>query len=456
VRLSAEARHEAQALIARRLGLRLPEDRQPELDRALLEALRSSPSDSPEARLAWLACLPDGSPQWGRIASRLTVGETYFFRDRACFDALEEHVLPALIASRRSEGLLRLRLWSAGCATGEEPYSLAMLLDRLLPDRSCWALTLLATDVNRVALEAAERGLYREWSFRETPAGVRDRYFRSRRAERFELDPAIRGMVTFAPLNLAGDGYPTLVTNTSAMDLILCRNVLMYFSQETQRESVARLQRALVTGGWLVLSPVEASPELLHPLLTVQFPGSTFHRKDRAFEAPLPAPSWQEETPRPDLEPPVAVELQSPPSVPAERPTDDRSGDAAPLAAARALADQGKLEPARLLCEAALSRDRLDAGGYLLLAAICQELGDIPAALEGLRRAIYLAPDSAPAHFLLGSLLFRGGERRRGRRCLEAAFRLLESLPSDQAVDGAGGMTAGRLKETARAYLAEG
>jgi chemotaxis protein methyltransferase CheR len=456
VTFTAELHHEAEVLVARRLGLRFGDDRRADVDRAFLEGYRSSRHPSPEAYLAWLAGLPDGSPEWGRIASRLTVGETYFFRDRDCFDALEQHLLPPLIAFRRSQGLLRLRLWSAGCATGEEPYSLAILLDRLLPDLTSWGLTVLATDINRDALDVAARGLYREWSFRETPPWVRDRYFRSGRGETFELDPRIRGMVTFAPLNLAEDGYPSLVTNTGAMDLILCRNVLMYFSPEAQREAVERLRHALVTGGWLVLSPVEASPELLRPLLPVHFPGSVFHRKEQPFAVPLPPKSWQAETlPPPALELPVSVQtLQGPSGPPAERPAEDR-GDDGSLGAARALADQGKLESARRLCEAVLSRDRLDPEGYLLLAAICQELGDIPAALEGLRQAIYLAPDSAPAHFLLGALLFRGGTKRRGRRCLETACRLLESVPSEEPLDGAGGLTAGRLKEMARAYLAE-
>lgn len=449
--LTAQHHREAEALVGRRLGLCLPEERRADLDHALAEGLRSSGLSSPEAYLAWLARLPDSSPEWGRLASRLTVGETYFFRDRACFEALEQYVLPALIASRRSEGMLRLRFWSAGCATGEEPYSLAILLDRLLPDLSNWALTLLATDINPDALAIAQRGLYREWSFRETPPWARGRYFRSRRGEKFELEPRIRKMVTFAPLNLAEDGYPSMVTNTSAMDLILCRNVLMYFGHDAQRESVARLQRALVTGGWLVLSPVEASPDLLRPLIPVDLPGSLLHRKDKPFEALLPSPGWPAETPPLAAEPPVACEA---PRQPAAK--GGSNGDGASFVRARALADEGKLEAARLVCETAVAEDRLDPERHLLLAAICQELGDISAALESLRRSIYLAPDSAPAHFLLGTLLLRGGAPRRARRYLRNAVRLLESVPSEQAVDGAGGLTAGRLKETARAYLAEG
>jgi chemotaxis protein methyltransferase CheR len=249
MKLSEEIWLQARALIARRLGLDLPDHRRADLEHGLVRACRASSRSAPETYLAWLASLSDESPAWGLLASYLTVGETYFFRERATFDALEQHILPSLIAARRAEGILRLRLWSAGCATGEEPYSLAILLDRLLPDRSEWAVTILATDINPQVLEAAQRARYREWSFRETPRWIRDRWFHHQGTERVEVDARIRRMVTFAPLNLADNGYPSVVTNTSAMDLILCRNVLMYFTGETVRATVARLQRALGTGG---------------------------------------------------------------------------------------------------------------------------------------------------------------------------------------------------------------
>ncbi|HEV8455604.1 MAG TPA: CheR family methyltransferase, partial [Gemmatimonadales bacterium] len=163
---------------------------------------------------------------------------------------------------------------------------LAILLDRLLPDRANWALTVLATDINPEALELAHRALYREWSFRDTPQWIRDRYFLQCAPEAFELAPAIREMVTFAPLNLAEGGYPTLVTNTGAMDMILCRNVLMYFTPEAQRATVERVHRALLRGGWLAVSPAEASAELLRPLTPVNLPGAILYRK----EAPKIAP----------------------------------------------------------------------------------------------------------------------------------------------------------------------
>jgi chemotaxis protein methyltransferase CheR len=111
------------------------------------------------------------------------------------------------------------------------------------------------------------------------------------------------------------------------------------------------------------------------------------------------------------------------------------------------------VEEARHLCEAALAQDQLDPEAHILMAAICQEQGQLPAALDALRRAIYLDPDSAPAHFLLGSLLLRQGDRRRGQRCMEKVVSLLGSVRRDERVPGSDGPTAGRLLETARLYL---
>jgi len=448
MKLSPETGREARDLIAGRLGLEFRDDRKDDLERALERARRASRCGTPEDCLAWLRDLPADSPPWKRLASDLTIGETYFFRDSGVFAALEGEVLPALVAKRRSESNPRLRIWSAGCATGEEPYSLAIALDRLLPDRSGWAVTVLATDIDNAALQTARLGLYRDWSFRQTPEPIRARYFQRREDDRFELDPEIRRMVTFAPLNLAEEVFPDPVTNTSAMDLILCRNVLMYFTHETQLRCVVRLQRALVNGGWLVISPAESSADLLGPLVPVSFPGATLYRRERAVEAGPAEPA-------PDVMCP-SVPRSAPAAAPVRcRPPGENRSAPSLLQEARLLADRGDLEEARRLCAAAAAQDRLSPESHVLLAAICLELADTAAAVAELRRALYLAPDSASAHFLLGTLLVRQGKKRRGRKSLETVVTLLEPLPADQAVPCTDGLTAGRLKEVARAYLAE-
>lgn len=438
--ISDEMQGQARALIADRLGLDFPENRQADLERGLRQALEHSPVRLVEQYLAWLATLPDESPEWSRLASSLTVGETYFFRDRSCVDALEHQILPALISARRSAGFLRFRCWSAGCATGAEPYSLAMLLHQLLPDHGKWNLTILATDINPAALESAQQGLYSDWTLRETPQRIRNRYFHRRGKDTFEVDPVIRQMVTFAPLNLAKDSFPALMTNTSDMDLIVCRNVLMYLTSNVQRAAVARLQKALVVEGWLVVSPAETSTELFRPLIPVNFPGAIFYRKSQdSFITPQTC--LEPETMVPRITSPMKEQVTGQP---------DKTIDLQPV---QVLADQGHLVQARRLCETLLARDRLNPDALILLASICQEQGENRAALEALRRAIYLAPNWAAAHFMLGCLLLRQGEPKRGRLSLEVVVNLLRSAAPDEPVPGSDGLTAGRLLEAAREYL---
>ncbi|MGH7253798.1 MAG: CheR family methyltransferase, partial [Nitrospiraceae bacterium] len=298
---------------------------------------------------------------------------------------------------------------------------------------------------------------------------VRDRYFRPRGKETFELDPQIRQMITFIPLNLAQECYPAMMTNTNAIDLIICRNVLMYFTRNAQQATLTRLQDALVTGGWLAVSPVEASAELLRPLVLVQFPGATFFRKgghaspDHTVSLARTAqPPWPVDTSVPILDlpsvvpdtpcdPPVLPQVQMPEHAAVPPPKAEPI-----LERARAFADRGRLDEAFCLCQTALGRDRLDPEAHILMAAVCQERGDIPAAREALRRALYLDPNSVPATFLLGSLLFQQGDRSRGWRCMETVATLLQAVPRDEPIRGSGGLTAGRLLETAQGYLAIG
>jgi len=437
-------------LVAERLGLDFPARRSADLERGLARAARAEGIRGVDEYVSWLRRQPTESTGWHRLAGELTVGESYFFRDRAIHDALERHVLPGLIAERREAGVLRLRVWSAGCSTGEEPYSLAMLLDRLLPDRERWQLTILGTDIDPQALAAARRGVYRPWALRELPGWAR-RHFTSSGADRYELSVGIRGMVTLAPLNLVSTGYPSAVTGTGAMDLIMCRNVLMYLTRTAQRAAVERLQRALVAGGWLVVGAAEGSPELLRPLAPVLFPDAILRRKPTAGAidvrtgAPLPVPRAA-----------APVEPAAPRRAPAPRAAGGPAQGAGPtpVQRARAAADRGGLERASELCRAALEQDRLDPEAHLLLAAIRRERGESDAAVEGARAAIYAAPDHAPAHFLLGSILLQQGSTQLGRQSMETAVTLLSSLPPDEPLAPGDGLTAGVLLATARAHLA--
>ena len=231
------------------------------------------------------------------LASNLTIGETYFYRENKAFEALEEHILPELLRSSRGKER-RLRIWSAGCCTGEEPYSLAISLSKVIADLKDWNITILATDINPRFLKKASRATYSEWSFRDAPRWLKERYLTRVKDGHYEIVSHIKKMVTFSHLNLAEDVYPSLLNNTNAMDIIFCRNVLMYFTPEQTKKVIQNLYNSLVDGGWLIVSSIETSPVLYSQFTTVNFHGLTVYRKNLSLQPEYPAPDFGI---RPDL-----------------------------------------------------------------------------------------------------------------------------------------------------------
>ena len=187
--------------VAEHMGLHLPPDHRPDIEKRLAAAAAEQGFEDVEQFGEWLMSASLTRAQVELLASHLTVGETYFFRDKSTWAAIESEVLPELIASRRADGR-HLRIWSAGCCTGEEPYSVAMLLSNMIHDIDDWNITILATDINPRFLKKAEDGVYTEWSFRSAPAWLKERYFGSAASGRFILAPRIRRMVRFSHLNL--------------------------------------------------------------------------------------------------------------------------------------------------------------------------------------------------------------------------------------------------------------
>jgi chemotaxis protein methyltransferase CheR len=263
------------ALVRERSGVQLRDTRRGELDRAILDALRASGAGTAEELCRFISDAA-GRSALDTLLGALTIRESHFFRTRAQFDALSDDVLPSLLEARRERR--RLRVWSAGCAAGEEPYSVAILLERLLPEIEDWDVLVLATDISGSALQAARRGLYRRWSFREVPEEIERTYFIDQ-GEHLEVIPRIRDRVSFAPHNLVGDRYPSLLSNTVEMDLVLCRNVLIYFSEAVAGGVVARLGNALADGGWLVLAPAEVAIAHGAGLVSRRIGGTLMHQK---------------------------------------------------------------------------------------------------------------------------------------------------------------------------------
>lgn len=410
------------------LGLHYPPERWPDLERGLRGAATELGFDCVEkcARALLLAKL--GRAQVDALAAHLTIGETYFFREPAAFASLAAQVLPALAQTHRGRAK-RLRIWSAGCCTGEEPYSIAIALRRAIPDVDDWQITILATDINPRFLHKAAAGVYGDWSFRGVPPEVRSAWFRRKPGGQSEILPVIRNMVTFDCLNLIEDSYPSLANDTNAMDLIVCRNVLMYFSREKIRKVAAKFHRSLVAGGGLLVSATEAGRELFVEFEPDAIPGIALYRK----RSPAPPPAII-------AAPPAPVPAPSP--GPAVRPVAVPQDHAAE---ARRLANEGMLSDALAACERALAEDRLVAAHHYLRGAILQEQSAFDEAAAAFRRALYLDPDFAIAHFTLAHLFQRQGRARDAARCFANARSLVLACAPDSVLPESDGITAGRL-----------
>lgn len=469
-------------LAEERFGLRFSQKRRAELERGVKQAFAASTCADLDEYYHLLQDPESSMIHTERLINALTISETHFFRDAGQFEALHRHVLPQIIERRRP--LRTLRIWSAGCASGEEPYSIAILLRELLPDVDEWAITILATDLNTEALARARKATYGNWAFREEQARqLRSRYF-CKQNGRYRLIPEVQRMVTFNQLNLAEPVYPDYATNTTFMDLILCRNVTIYFAEETTRQIVARFYDALIDGGWLVVGHSEHSLVTYRRYRAHNFPGAILYQRtgqpaklpkswlphpkevQRVVKPPMPV-SWDIQ---PDLRPslistssPEEEEKVDPMEQASELLAFGRSEEARDVLLAlveskphhapayallgQAYANLGCWEDAEYWCREAIQVDKLALGAYYTLALVLQHQGQLVQAIDAMKKVVYIDRHYVPAHFGLADLYHANGQLSRALKSLDNTSRLLERRAEDAPVVGAEGITVRRLRE---------
>lgn len=427
-------------LVRRRAGLVFSPTRRRDVETAMSAAMTRAQVSDP-ARL--LQRLVGDEVAFAALIDDLTVGETYFLREAAQIDILRRLVLPDLVQRR---GQARLRLWSAGCASGEEAYSLAMLLEQQGVRNPA---TIIGTDISPASLARARAADYGAWSLRGVAADVIAASF-LRRGDRYVLADRLRRQVTFEVLNLAAPDYQAIMPALGDMDLILCRNVLIYFATEAVEAIAGRLHGALAPGGWLVTGPSDPPLWSHAPFETVVTAGGVLYRRGLGGTAPGPAAPIPPPPPPPfvGLPPadPTVLEPAPRPSPPVP-PADPRPG-------IRALADSGQPQAALAAATAGLDRFPLDVELHYLRAVLQIDLGQFDDAAATLRRVLYLDGGLAIAHLTLGTVLRRLGAIDEARRAFRNARALCAALPADAAVALAEGERAGRLAAAAEAQLA--
>ncbi len=457
-------------LVAARAGL-LPPSCPPAamegIDRAMARA------GLPEDFTSYVERLAADPSALDDLLVELTIGETYFFRNPEHFHFVRHQVLPEL-ARHRSPGHV-VRAWSAGCASGEEPYSLAVLL---LEEGYGSRMEVHGTDVSRAALSRAHVASYGEWSLRG-PEADRMRPFLHSEGRRYTLAPQVRDRVHFGYLNLAEDTWPSSSSGIWRMDVIFCRNVLIYFNRATIEAVARRLHDSLAEGGFLIAGPSDPTLSAFAPFETLLTDwGIVYHRPATSSpqrRAPTPPP------PPPVLPPPrVPVVLappppppRPPPPPPEPAPTPEglegarralalgdwreaarRAGalqddPSAAAMAVRALANLDARAAVRACAEAA-ARHPLAVELRYLEALLLLGLGRLEESERAARQALYLEPSLAVAHLMLGHLLRRQGDTLGALRSFGTAELLCAALPPDAPVPLSEGERAGRLAEVAR------
>ena len=273
-------------VIASRMGLHFPKERWAMLSRNLALAATEFGFHKMSGFIQWLLSATLNKDQIEVLASYLTISETYFWREPKVFVAFTDYILPELIRSKdkgkgerkKEKEKKSIRIWSAGCSTGEEPYSIAMALHQTINKIEDWDISILATDINPRAIQKAMSGIYGTWSFRNSPSWLKSTYFHLRGDRKYEIIPEIKKMVTFSCLSLV---EMSAISNASMMDIIFCRNVLMYFTPDWINKIAESFFQTLTDDGWFVVSSCELSSQVFPQFKSVNFPGAVIYRKSR-------------------------------------------------------------------------------------------------------------------------------------------------------------------------------
>ncbi|MBV8801489.1 MAG: hypothetical protein JO131_00725 [Gammaproteobacteria bacterium] len=466
--------------IRERLGIIIHEHQTQDLNKLIIEACKKF-NCSAYDYLTMLKESPDHSPIIEHLILGITIGETYFFRDTAQIHLLKDTILPELISKKRKENNHILRIWSAGSSSGEEIFTIAMLLCDILPDINSWTLNLLGTDINTMALKKALAGVYNEWSMRSIPERYKQRYF-TLQNQKYAISQSLRDMVTFLYLNLNENIFPSLLNDTNAQDLILCRNVLIYFDQDRGIELMKKFRAALVPGGALLLGASDpiytTETDLIFkykqgslfirptdvdlkniatslPIQTSSIPAKNTIQTTHIKKTPIYIPKTTTAAKDISIEEQKNIVNQLLSEGQWEKTLESvhsyRKGiikSAFLLSAeATAFANLGQLDKAADLCYQSLAIDSTNINTHFLLAMVLIELNRTKDAEMELRKTLFLDHQFVMGHFQLGLLLIKNKQHELGLKCLYNALAIVKTQDASKQISENNKIDYGNLAE---------
>ncbi|MCK9459091.1 MAG: protein-glutamate O-methyltransferase CheR [Proteobacteria bacterium] len=433
---------ELTGILAERTGLLYPPQKRRDLDAKL--APHFEEMTAPE-REGFVARVRSSEDALQGLVNRLTIGESYFFRNRPHFSALAAEIIPQLIEANTASR--SLRIWSAGCAAGEEPYSIAILLRERFPELAGWDVRILATDINTGFLGRAKEAVYTKWSFRGVEDRIVERYFRKEGAA-LRLVPEIARAVEFGRFNLSRLPFAGRI-GPAPFDLVICRNVLIYFSFEFANRVVQALSDTIRRGGFLVVGHAEAFPAL-GELESVYSNATYYYRRPDSVRPHKLAAAPAHTVSIPGI---AVREVARRPSVPPPPEADDLPRD---LEAAQEHADTGELDRAgEILDRLVDGPGKLDHRVHFLRAVVADQCDQTQAAIESLRQAIFIRKEFVIGHYYMGVICDREGEKKAARRCFRNVMETTSPLAEDWVLEEGGGITSGMLREIASERIRE-
>jgi chemotaxis protein methyltransferase CheR len=423
-----------------------------------------------------------------KLLTFLTIGETYFFRYHAHFDALRKF----LVTELADKGNKRIRLWSAGCSTGEEPYSLAMTVMEAFPDWRERDIRILATDINNRSLKQAREGVYTPWSMRVIEKRYLDSYF-DKIGKSYIIREEVKSLVDFSHLNLQTDQYPAPDGEFRDLDAIFCRNVMIYFSLPTTRQIVEKIAATLVPGGLFFLGHAETLFQISSRFERHSHGGGFYYREKKGRSAPLlqktaPVPVTASEKksakPPPAPVPRKAVLGRASAIVKPPREQDaeglyqkaqtlfeeEKFEEAAALLGdvvrqqpdhtgalvlqGFVMANSGRFHEAITLCQKALAVNDLLPEAYFLEGLVLDMTDRLDEAVEEYRKTILLRMEFVMPHYFLGRLYVRLGRMTDGAREMRNTLKILEKGAKERVIPFSGGLSREVLLQQVRDELA--
>jgi len=399
------------------------------------------------------------------FVTAITVDESYFFRGKEQLAFLEKTYFPNLIAIKQKMGIKTLRIWSAGSSNGQEIYTIAMLLKSFIPTISDWSIYLLATDINHVSLDNARKGVYHSGSMRAIDSVYQIKYFTEMEGGKYLLDESIRKMVSFEYLNLLESHYRNQVPEMGNFDLILCRNVFIYFDTDTIKQVLTQLAKEMVQGGILILGNVDIIRDEVEGLKT--------HWRDDViyFEKEVPALTAFADQMTRDDELAVTLEqdeeqgeedinqmqtTETPTYFCEEKEQIQHCIDNQEWTQAQELIENNKHlidDDPRFLClngivktkigeyrtaisliSRAMEYDNFDPIVYYYKGVLLQHFQEDKEAMQMFKSALFLKPDFIEAYYQVGLLELKLGNKEQGIKKLKSANTLAEKANSTDRV----------------------